>query len=184
VICHNEGGVSRRIVAGKRVWSFKLLTSEQESAIKTCKTEINDIQHKPEWMRYGAFMDNVTSRPSATIMIVDDELFFRQMLRDILVEAGFTVVAEASDGIEAVAKYRKHRPGIIIMDIFMPEENGIAAIKKIISFDKNAKILIYTGIGFDEDVEVALQAGAKDVILKSFSPEEVMAVVNKMLTGQ
>jgi two-component system chemotaxis response regulator CheY len=129
-------------------------------------------------------MENTSAKASRTVMIVDDELFFRQMLRDILVEAGFTIIAEASNGIEAVDMYRKHRPEITIMDIFMPEENGVAAIKEIISFDKNAKILIYTGIGFDEDVEVALQAGAKEVILKSFSPEEVTAVVNKMLTGQ
>lgn len=117
-------------------------------------------------------------------MIVDDEFFFRQMLRDMLVEAGFTIVAEASNGIEAVDMYRKHRPEITIMDIFMPEKNGVAAIREIIAFDKNARVLIYTGIGFDEDAEVALQAGAKDVILKSFSPEEVTAVINKVLTGQ
>ena len=129
-------------------------------------------------------MNNAIPRQSGTIMIVDDEFFFRQMLREMLVEAGFTVVVEASNGIEAVDMYRKHRPEITIMDIFMPEENGIAAIKEIIAFDKNAKILIYTGVGFDEDVEVALRAGAKEVILKSFSPEEVMAVVNKILTGQ
>jgi two-component system chemotaxis response regulator CheY len=129
-------------------------------------------------------MEDITPRPSGTIMIADDELFFRQMLRDMLVEAGFTVVAEASNGIEAVDKYRKHRPEITIMDIFMPEENGIAAIKEIIAFDKNAKVLIYTGIGFDEDAEVALRAGAKEVILKSFSPEEVTAVIKKVLTGQ
>jgi two-component system chemotaxis response regulator CheY len=131
----------------------------------------------------GHKMDNTTSRPSGTIMIVDDELFFREMLRDVLSEAGFTIVAEASDGIEAVDKFRKHHPEITIMDIFMPEENGIAAIKEIISIDKNAKVLIYTGIGFDEDVEVALKAGAKEVILKSFSPEEVTEVINKVLAG-
>jgi two-component system chemotaxis response regulator CheY len=129
-------------------------------------------------------MDNTAVRSSGTIMVVDDELFFRQMLRDVLVEAGFTIVAEASNGVEAVEKYRKHRPEITIMDIFMPEENGIAAIKEIISYDRNAKVLIYTGVGFDEDVEVALQAGAKEVILKSFSPEEVKEVVIKILTGQ
>jgi len=128
-------------------------------------------------------MSDITARPSGTIMIVDDELFFRQLLRDILVEAGYTIVAEAANGIEAVDMYRKHRPEITIMDIFMPEENGVAAIKKIISFDKNANILIYTGIGFDEDVEVALKAGGKEVILKSFSTEEIIAVINKMLAG-
>ena len=129
-------------------------------------------------------MDNTTAKPSGTVMIVDDELFFRQMLRDILAEAGFTVVAEATNGVEAVAMYREHRPEITIMDIFMPEENGVAAIKEIVAFDKNAKVLIYTGVGFDEDAEVALQAGAMDVILKSFSPEEVTAVIHKALTGE
>jgi two-component system chemotaxis response regulator CheY len=129
----------------------------------------------------GGNMDTASSRASATAMIVDDELFFRKMLRDILEKEGFTIVAEASDGVEAVAQYRKHRPEITIMDIFMPEENGIAAIKEIKAFDRNAKVLIYTGIGFDEDVEVALQAGANDVVLKSFSPEEVIEVVNRVL---
>jgi two-component system chemotaxis response regulator CheY len=128
-------------------------------------------------------MENTSAKASRTIMIVDDELFFREMLRDVLSEAGFTIVAEASDGIEAVDKFRKHHPEITIMDIFMPEENGIAAIKEIISIDNNAKVLIYTGIGFDEDVEVALKAGAKEVILKSFSPEEVTEVINKVLAG-
>ncbi len=121
---------------------------------------------------------------SATVMIVDDELFFRKMLRDVLSKEGFKVVAEASDGDEAVAQYRKHRPDITVMDIFMPEKNGIAAIKEILSFDGSAKVLIYTGIGFDEDVEVALQAGAKEVLLKSFSPEEVTEVINRVLAGQ
>ena len=117
-------------------------------------------------------------------MIVDDEPFFRRMLRDVLVDAGYLIVAEASNGIEAVEKYRNCRPEITVMDIFMPEENGIAAIKDIIAFDKEAKILIFTGVGFDEDVEVALQAGAKEVILKTFSPEEVTAVINKVLAGE
>jgi two-component system chemotaxis response regulator CheY len=129
-------------------------------------------------------MDSSDTRPSGTIMIVDDEPFFRRMLRDVLVDAGYLIVAEASNGIEAVEKYRNCRPEITVMDIFMPEENGIAAIKDIIAFDKEAKILIFTGVGFDEDVEVALQAGAKEVILKSFSPEEIKSVVNKLRTGQ
>ncbi|HEX9023443.1 MAG TPA: response regulator [Geobacteraceae bacterium] len=128
-------------------------------------------------------MDNASSQASPTVMIVDDELFFRKMLRDVLSKEGFRIIAEASDGDEAVALYRKHRPDITVMDIFMPEKNGIAAIKEILSFDGNAKVLIYTGIGFDEDVEVALQAGAKEVLLKSFSPEEVTEVVNRVLSG-
>jgi len=132
-------------------------------------------------MRYE--MGNTSANASRTIMIVDDELYFRQLLRDILVGEGFTVVAEASNGVEAVDEFRKHHPEITIMDIFMPGENGIDALKEIISIDKDASVLIYTGMGFDDDAEVALRAGAKEVILKTFSPEEVTAVINKVLAG-
>jgi two-component system chemotaxis response regulator CheY len=129
-------------------------------------------------------MDNTSAKPSATVMIVDDELFFREMLRDVLVNAGFNVIAEALDGDEAVVKYRIHRPDITVMDIFMPEKNGIEAIKEIITFDADARILIYTGLGFDDDAEVALRAGARDVVLKTFSPEEVTGVIKRVLAGQ
>ena len=129
-------------------------------------------------------MDNTSARPSKTVMIVDDELFFREMLRDVVVNAGYKVVAEAMDGNEAVEKYRIHRPDITIMDIFMPEMNGIDAIKEIIAFDADARVLIYTGMGFDEDVELALKSGARDVVLKNFFPEEVMEVINRVLAGQ
>ena len=129
-------------------------------------------------------MDNTSAMPSATVMIVDDELFFREMLRDVLVNAGFNVIAEALDGDEAVDKYRMHRPDITVMDIFMPGKNGIDAIKEIIAFDADARILIYTGLGFDDDAEVALRAGARDVVLKTFSPEEVTDVINRVLDGQ
>jgi two-component system, chemotaxis family, chemotaxis protein CheY len=129
-------------------------------------------------------MDNTSAKSSAKVMIVDDERFFREMLRDVLVNAGYKVVAEALDGNEAVEKYRIHRPDITVMDIFMPEMNGIDAIKEIIAFDADARVLIYTGLGFDEDVEVALQSGAKDVILKTFFPEEVTDVIKRVLAVQ
>ena len=129
-------------------------------------------------------MDNTSAWPSKTVMIVDDELFFREMLRELLVNAGFKVVAEALDGNDAVEKFRRHRPDITIMDIFMPEKNGIDAIKEIIAFDPNARVLIYTGLGFDEDVAVALQAGARDVVLKNYFPDEVTDVINRVLAGE
>ncbi len=116
-----------------------------------------------------------------TAMIVDDELFFRELLRDILKQAGFTVVAEAADGGEAVANYRAHRPAITIMDIFMPGQNGIDATREIVALDKNAKVLICSGVGYDEDVEAALQAGARDIVYKPFMPEEVVAIIMKAL---
>ena len=129
----------------------------------------------------GYKMDNNSSQASVTVMIVDDELFFRKMLREILEQEGVPVVAEAANGIEAVTEYRLHRPEIVIMDIFMPEKNGIEALKEIVAMDRNARVLIYTGVGFDEDIEVALCAGAKEVILKTFSPEEVVEVINRVM---
>jgi two-component system chemotaxis response regulator CheY len=129
-------------------------------------------------------MGNNSAGNAATVMIVDDELFFREMLRDVLVNAGFKVVAEASDGIEAVQMYRRYLPQVTVMDIFMPELNGIDAIKEIVSFDPGAKILIFTGMGFDEDVEVALNAGARDVILKNYLPDEITGVINRALSGK
>ena len=118
---------------------------------------------------------------SRTVMIVDDELFFRELMRDILTNAGFTIVAEAVDGGEAVEKYRAHRPAVIIMDIFMPGTNGIEATREIVSFDNNARVLICSGVGYDENVEAALKAGAREVIFKPFIPEEVMLAIDKAL---
>ncbi len=118
---------------------------------------------------------------SRTVMIVDDEPFFRQLLRDILTNAGFTVVAEAADGSEAVAHYRVHRPAVVIMDIFMPETNGIEATQELLSVDPGARVLICSGVGYDENVEAALKAGAREVIFKPFIPEEVTQTIEKML---
>jgi two-component system chemotaxis response regulator CheY len=132
----------------------------------------------------GYKMDNKSSRAAITVLIVDDELFFRIMLRDMLEKEGFSVVAEATNGVEAITKYRLHRPGITIMDIFMPEKNGIEALKEIVAMDRNARVLIYTGVGFDEDIEVAMRAGAKEVVLKTFSPEEVTEVITRVMGEQ
>lgn len=126
-------------------------------------------------------MDNNSAHSKQTVMIVDDELFFRELLRDILKKQGYSIVAEAVDGVEAVEKYRVHRPEITIMDIFMPEGNGIEAVRDIVSLDKNARVLICSGVGYDDDINAALQAGAKDVIYKPFLPMEVIDVINKAM---
>ena len=126
-------------------------------------------------------MDTTSSFSNKTIMIVDDELFFREVLRDILTQGGFTVVAEVADGSEAFAKYRFHRPAITIMDIFMQGKNGIEATQEIVSFDKDAKVLICSGVGFDEDIDAAYQAGACGVILKPLIPDEILETIKKVM---
>jgi two-component system, chemotaxis family, chemotaxis protein CheY len=128
-------------------------------------------------------MSNDTGRQAITIMIVDDELFYHQVLGDILAEEGFTVVATAMDGAEAVAKYRTVRPRLIIMDIFMPEKNGIEATREIMALDPNANVLICSGAGYDDDLEAAMQAGARGVIYKPFVPVEITGTITQVVSG-
>lgn len=116
-------------------------------------------------------------------MIVDDELFFRGLLRDILTRAGLNVVAEASNGADAVEMYRKLSPSIVLMDIYMPEKNGIDSTRDIIAIDKNARILICSGVGYDQDLDAAIQAGARGVVYKPFYDEEVLEAVRNALAG-
>jgi len=118
------------------------------------------------------------------ILIVDDEIFFRQVLRDVLDKIGFTVVGEAADGDEAVEKYRALRPHIVIMDIYMPDRNGIDATREMVAFDKNARVLVASASDFDCDTQAALDAGAKAILMKPFVPREVYDAVRKILTGK
>ena len=128
-------------------------------------------------------MDTTSPQGFRKIMIVDDELFFRELLRDMLEREGFTIVAEATDGAEAVAKYRELHPEVTVMDIFMPGENGIDATREIVAFDPNAKVLICSGVGYDDDIDAALQAGARGIIYKPFMPAEVFDSIAKVTGG-
>ncbi len=118
---------------------------------------------------------------TARIMIVDDELFFRGLLRDILSKAGFTIVAEASSGTEAVLLYSQHHPDLVMMDIYMPEKNGIEATRELIALDPKARIIICSGVGYDDDLNAAVAAGAAAAIYKPFYDEEVLEIVNSTL---
>ena len=101
----------------------------------------------------------------------------------MLVDAGFTVVAEASDGAEAVAKFGEFAPDLVFMDIYMTNKNGIEATRDIMAVNPAAKILICSGTGYDDDINAALQAGAKGVLYKPFYDEEVMETVRNILAG-
>jgi two-component system chemotaxis response regulator CheY len=122
-----------------------------------------------------------TERTAPTVMIVDDALFMRMMIRDILSKDGFEVVAEAENGIEAVEKYKETRPDIVTMDIVMPEMDGIEAVRQIMKIDPNARILMCSAMGQQPLVVEALEAGAKDFIIKPFQPSKVIEAVEKAL---
>ena len=113
------------------------------------------------------------------IMIVDDAAFMRMMLKDILTKNGYEVVAEASNGHEAVLKYEETRPDLVTMDITMPEMDGITAVKKL-EKDPQAKIIMCS-YGQQAMVVDAIQAGARDFIVKPFKPDRVIEAVKKVL---
>jgi len=114
------------------------------------------------------------------IMIVDDALFMRTLLRGILEEAGWEVVAEASDGTEAVVKYFEARPDITTMDIVMPKKSGIEALTEIALLDPGAKVVMCTAMGQESLVDEAKLAGARGYIIKPFDPERVKSVIRKV----
>jgi len=114
------------------------------------------------------------------IMIVDDALFMRTLLRGILEEAGWEVVAEASDGTEAVVKYFEARPDITTMDIVMPKKSGIEALTEIAQLDTGAKVVMCTAMGQESLVDEAKRAGARGYITKPFEPERVKSVIRKV----
>ncbi len=116
---------------------------------------------------------------SYRVLIADDAAFMREMLRDILTEGGFEVVAEAEDGEEAIAKYTEHRPDLVTLDIVMPRKSGIDALRELQALDPGACIIMCSALGQEALVMEALEAGARDYVVKPFKPEQVLAAANK-----
>lgn len=117
----------------------------------------------------------------ASILIVDDAAFMRMMIKDILSKNGYTVVGEAENGIKAVEKYKEVNPDLVIMDITMPEMDGIQAVKQIKAVDSSAKIIMCSAMGQQAMVIEAIQAGARDFIVKPFQAERVVEAVKKVV---
>lgn len=115
-----------------------------------------------------------------TVLVTDDTAFMRMSLRNVLEKNGYVVVGEAADGEEAVAKYKELRPDIVTMDITMPKKDGITAIREILEFDPNAKVIVCSAMGQKPMVIEALTAGAKDFLVKPFQPERVIEALRKV----
>ena len=115
------------------------------------------------------------------ILVVDDAAILRQMLKNILTTQGHEVVGEAINGKEALEKYKKLKPDIVTMDIVMPEVDGIQALKNILAFDKNAKVIIISVIDQRKSLIEAIKAGAVDFIIKPFEFDRVIAAVEECL---
>lgn len=117
----------------------------------------------------------------AKVLITDDAAFMRMQLKDILTKLGHEVVGEAGNGQEAIEKYQELEPDIITMDITMPEMNGVEAVKEIKQLDADVKIIMCSAMGQQSMVLEAIQAGAKDFIVKPFTAERIDEAMKKAL---
>jgi two-component system, chemotaxis family, chemotaxis protein CheY len=115
------------------------------------------------------------------VLVCDDAIFMRTMISDILSQAGFEVVGEAESGVQAVEKYRMLKPDLVTMDIVMPDMGGIEAVREICKDDPEAKILMCSAMGQQALVVEAIQAGAKDFVVKPFQPSRVLEAVQRVL---
>ncbi len=115
------------------------------------------------------------------ILIVDDAIFMRKMIGDILRKEGYEICGEAENGIEAINKYKELQPDLVTMDIIMPDMSGIDAVEEIVNYDSNAKILMVSAMGQQSLVVEAIQKGAKDYIIKPFQPSRVLEAVERVL---
>lgn len=115
------------------------------------------------------------------VLIVDDAAFMRMMIKDILSKNGYEVAGEADNGIKAVEKYKELTPDLVLMDITMPEMNGIDAVKNIKAIDPGAKIVMCSAMGQQAMVIESIQAGARDFIVKPFQADRVLEAVRKVV---
>lgn len=115
----------------------------------------------------------------ASVLICDDAMFMRASIRKMVEAEGFQVLAEAGDGAKCISSYQIYHPDLVLMDITMPDMDGITATKKIMEIDQNAKIIIVSALGLQEKVFEAITAGAKDFVVKPFTQETLIQCMKK-----
>ena len=115
------------------------------------------------------------------ILICDDAAFMRMMIKDILTKNGYNVVGEAENGLKAIEKYTETKPDLVLMDITMPEMDGIQALKKIKETDPSASVIMCSAMGQQAMVIESIQSGARDFIVKPFQADRVLEAVRKVV---
>ena len=115
------------------------------------------------------------------ILVVDDAGFMRKMVQTHLTKAGYTDFIEGEDGARAVELYKENKPDLVIMDITMPNMNGIDALREIKTFDPDAKVVMCSAMGQEAMVMDAIKLGALDFIVKPFKADRIVQTVNKVL---
>ena len=115
------------------------------------------------------------------ILICDDSILARKQIKDVIATLGSPTIFEASDGQTAIDIYKEHKPDMVFLDIVMPKKDGNIAIEEIISYDKNAIIIIVSSVGTQTQLKCALEAGATDFIQKPFTKEQIIESIEKHL---
>ena len=118
----------------------------------------------------------------ARVLIVDDAAFMRKMLGDVLAKGGgHEVIGEGANGAEAIAQYQSLRPDIMTLDITMPEKDGLAALREILTLEPTARVVMCSALGQESKVLEAIKSGAKDFVVKPFQPDRVLDAIGKAL---
>ena len=117
----------------------------------------------------------------AKILTVDDSAFMRRIIKTTLVKAGYAEIYEAADGIQALEKYNQLKPDLVLMDITMPNMNGLEALKAIRAADAGANVVMCTAMGQEPMVIEAIRSGAKDFIVKPFQSERILKMVDSII---
>ncbi len=120
---------------------------------------------------------------SYKVLVVDDSMFVRKQISQILTSEGFEVVAQAQDGAEGLEMYKQHHPNVdlVTMDITMPKMDGVTSLEKIMEFDKEAKVIMISALGKEELVKKSLMAGAKNYIVKPLDRKKVLERILQIL---
>lgn len=117
------------------------------------------------------------------VLVVDDANFIRMMIRQVLTHLGYTNILEAKNGFEALEIYKANRPALTILDITMPELDGLSALFEIMAFDPTAKVIMCSAASQETSVSEALELGAAAFVTKPFRPDELGKIITKVLTG-
>lgn len=115
------------------------------------------------------------------VLIVDDIPFIRSVIKDILIDGGFSVAGEASDGAQALALFKAVRPDVVLLDIHMPVLDGIETLKRIKKINKDAIIIMCSSLGDQENIIKAISLGAKDFVVKPFRKERILSAIEKAI---
>jgi two-component system chemotaxis response regulator CheY len=116
-----------------------------------------------------------------SVIVVDDAAFMRATLRDIFSRNGYEVLGEARNGVDAIALYERQRPDLVTMDIVMPEMGGIEAVRRIVEKDPSARVIMCSAMGQQSLVIEAIQAGARDFVIKPFQASRVLEAASRAL---